>query len=44
MAIVVLAVLQRRVIVGRMDALRATMTADDAPASPASGACTCGAG
>jgi hypothetical protein len=30
-AIAALAVLLRRVIVGRMDALRATMTADDAP-------------
>lgn len=31
-AVAVLAFLLRRVIVGRMDALRATMTADDAPA------------
>jgi hypothetical protein len=30
-ALAVLAVLLRRLIVGRMDALRATMTADDAP-------------
>ena len=30
-ALAALAVLLRRVIVGRMDALRATMTADDAP-------------